>query len=93
MTATVPSVMLSPIDGTATVTSASAAAELLMPRCASREAASSLLPADTAATAAQCAWRAPAAMTGLAVAPAVQAAAGGSQRERAGVGRPPLQAS
>ena len=81
MTATVPSLMLSPMDGTATVTSASAAAELLMPRCASREAAASnLLPADTAATAAQCAWRAPAATTGLAVAPAGRRQQGGGSR-------------
>ena len=66
ITATVPSVIDSPMGGTATVMSASAAAELLMPRLAA-----SLLPASHAAADAAAEGRAVAvAVGGVAVAPA-----------------------
>ena len=73
MTATVPSVMLSPMLGTATWMSASAAAEPLMPRASSQ--ASSLPPASAAA-AAHCGG-----------APAAAGAPAGRRRESGGSGR------
>ena len=74
MTATVPSVMDSPIDGTATLMSASAAAELLMPRAISEP---SRRPAAAQHAAAHCARPAAA---GLA------APAGGGRAAAAAVG-------
>lgn len=49
-----PSVMLSPIDGTATVTSANAAAEPLIPRALKSDEASNRMHAVPSADAAQC---------------------------------------